>query len=197
MTDRNDKHVLDPEFLILAYRHGFFPMADSMTGAISWYCPDPRAIIPLSFKPSRSLRRVVRKGVFQCTLDTAFSGVIGRCARRADTWISEEIIHAYIQLHTMGFAHSVESWSEGALVGGLYGVAIGGAFFGESMFSKAPDASKVAFVHLVEHLMGRGFVLLDSQFINEHVKQFGAIEISRASYMEKLAEAVSLDVTFL
>lgn len=197
MTDRKKKEQLDVDFLLMAYRHGYFPMADSRTGIISWYAPDPRAIIPLhAFKISRSLSQVVGKNLFEIRIDTAFEQVIQSCAEREETWISDEIIASYIKLHTRGYAHSVESWHMGALVGGLYGVSIGGAFFGESMFSRMPNASKVALVHLVERLRRRGFRLLDTQFMNDHVRQFGAVEIPRATYLSLLADALTAAVTF-
>jgi leucyl/phenylalanyl-tRNA--protein transferase len=189
--------MLDPDVIIAAYRSAYFPMADSRTRIISWYSPDPRAIIPLdAFRVSRSLQQIVRKQVFEIRVDTSFSDVIQCCARREETWISEEIISAYATLHARGVAHSVESWKQGELVGGLYGVSIGGAFFGESMFSTTSNASKVALVHLAEILRGCGFRLLDTQCINEHVKQFGAIEIPRSTYLEKLSDALHLQADF-
>ena len=180
-----------------AYAHGFFPMADSRSGPISWYSPDPRAVIPLQgFHPPRSLRRVIRKGMFEIRVDTAFEEVIRRCAMREETWISESVIHAYTVLHHRGHAHSVEAWRGGRLAGGLYGVSMKGAFFGESMFAVESEASKVALVWLVGHLQRKGFVLLDTQIMNEHVRQFGAIEIPRAEYLNLLASALSADVSF-
>ena len=197
MTDRKKREQLDGEFLLMAYRHGYFPMADSRTGVISWYAPDPRAIIPLdTFKISRSLRQIVGREFFEIRIDTAFEQVIRSCAEREETWISGEIMIAYIGLHAQGHAHSVESWHKDVLVGGLYGVAIGGAFFGESMFSRMLNASKVALVHLVEKLRSQGFRLLDTQFMNDHVRQFGAIEIPRATYLTILANALAVDVAF-
>ena len=193
----NDLELLDPDLVIEAYRRGYFPMADPRTSEISWYSPDPRTIIPLdSFRASRALRRVVRKEVFQVRMNTAFDKVIRGCARRDETWISEQIIRSYILLHRRGFAHCVESWKDGELVGGLYGVSIGGAFFGESMFSSVSDASKVALVHLVGLLKARGFSLLDSQFMNKHIEQFGATEIPRSHYLKFLAEALKASCRF-
>lgn len=198
MTTSDGKVILDPDFLVVAYRSGYFPMADSRTGSISWYSPDPRAIIPLdTFRISRSLRRVVEKGVFDVRVDTSFAEVIRACSQRDDTWISDEIIFAYSALHERGLAHCVEAWRESDLVGGLYGVAIGGAFFGESMFSRVNNASKVALVHLVDRLKARGFMLLDTQFMNPHLKQFGACEISRTEYLSKLRSALDMDAEFL
>ncbi len=197
MTTRGQNPVLDPQFIVTAYRSGYFPMAESRGGPVSWYSPDPRAIIPLeSFRVSRSLRQKLRKNVFDLRIDTAFDRVIAACADREDTWISDEIIRAYTALHKGGYVHSVESWHRGILVGGLYGVAIGGAFFGESMFSRETDASKIALVRLVERLRARQVRLLDTQFMNEHVRQFGAVEIPRARYLVLLAEALAVDTSF-
>jgi leucyl/phenylalanyl-tRNA--protein transferase len=172
-------------------------MADPSTGVISWYSPDPRAIIPFgSYIPSRSLRRTIRKGGFHVTVNVAFSDVITACAGRPDTWISPAIIEVYTLLHRAGHAHSIESWMDGALAGGLYGVSIGGAFFGESMFSRATDASKVAFARLVHILKHNGFVLLDSQFVNDHVATLGAIEIPRSEYLQMLGKALGVQAQF-
>lgn len=184
---------LGPEKLLAAYVIGIFPMADD-ADEIRWLSPDPRAIIePDAFKVSRSLRVATQRRVFEVTINRAFPEVIEACADRAEgTWISEEIHKAYCKLHRLGFAHSVESWRDGRLVGGLYGVAIGGAFFGESMFHRVSDASKVALVHLVERMRQRGFVLLDVQFMTEHLRQFGAVEIPRSEYERRLRQALSL-----
>jgi leucyl/phenylalanyl-tRNA---protein transferase len=188
---------LTTKVLVEAYSNGYFPMADSRKGPIWWYSPDPRAVIPLDgFRISRSLRQRVRKGTYEIRFDTAFEAVIRACADRKETWISDEIIRGYIGLHRDGFAHSVESWRQGSLAGGLYGVSIGGAFFGESMFSHETDASKVALVALVEHLRTRGFLLLDSQFINEHIRQFGTIEIPRVEYLRRLRVALKVETNF-
>ncbi len=189
---------LDPDFIITAYRHGYFPMAESRTGPIAWYSPDPRAIIPLDgFKIPRSLRQRIRKGTYEVRIDTAFEAVIRGCADREETWISDEIIKTYTILHRRGVVHSVESWEGGVLSGGLYGVAIQGAFFGESMFSLRPDASKVAMVSLVARLQTRGYRLLDSQFMNENVRRFGALEVSRSQYLTMLAHALEVDASFV
>jgi leucyl/phenylalanyl-tRNA---protein transferase len=188
---------LTVELLVRAYASGVFPMADSRTGPIHWYAPDPRAVIPLdSFHVPRSLRQTVRRGAFEVRLNEDFEGVMRACAERPDTWISEEIVAAYCQLHALGFAHSVETWRDGRPAGGLYGVALGGAFFGESMFSRETDASKVALVALVERLRDRGFVLLDTQFVTPHLARFGAVEIARAEYERRLARAIRLPCRF-
>jgi leucyl/phenylalanyl-tRNA--protein transferase len=172
-------------------------MAESREGPLRWFSPDPRAIIPLeSFRISRSLRRVLQKGTFTVTLNSAFEQVIRACAGREETWISGEIIDAYTALHVRGFAHSVESWQGDHLSGGLYGVAIGGAFFGESMFSRTRDASKVALVHLVNRLRARGYLLLDTQFLTPHLARFGTLEIPRSRYRALLTEAVTVVTCF-
>jgi leucyl/phenylalanyl-tRNA--protein transferase len=193
MTRAPEYAPLSVEFLLLAYSSGYFPMADPQSGAISWYSPDPRAIIPIeTYTPSRTLRRTIHRGLFRVTLNSAFREVIRGCAARDDTWISAEIIEAYGRLHDRGYAHSVEAWSEDRLAGGLYGVALGGAFFGESMFSRVTEASKVAFAYLVDRLRRGGFILLDTQFINDHVRQFGAMEVPRPRYLEMLSRALEV-----
>ncbi|MCU0353200.1 MAG: leucyl/phenylalanyl-tRNA--protein transferase [Cytophagales bacterium] len=193
--------VLTAEMLLYAYSHGIFPMADGRNGEVHWYSADPRAIIPLdTYRPQRSLRPILNRNIFEVRRDTAFEPVMRRCAapRPTDenTWISEEMVDVYTQLHRMGYAHSVEAWQDGQLVGGLYGVAMGGAFFGESMFTVRSNASKVAFHHLVLHLRGQGFELLDTQFINDNVKRYGAIEIPASEYMRLLEMALSRPVSF-
>ena len=182
---------LRPETLLAAYAAGIFPMADDQ-GEILWFAPDPRAIIELdAFKVSRSLRTVIKRGVFEVTIDRAFSEVIKACAEREEgTWISSDIREAYCELHRLGFGHSVEAWKDGELAGGLYGVTLGGGFFGESMFHRVSDASKVALAWLVERMRERGFVLLDVQFVTEHLRHFGAAEIPRVEYERRLGEAV-------
>ncbi|MEI8308650.1 MAG: leucyl/phenylalanyl-tRNA--protein transferase [Chloroflexales bacterium] len=188
--------MLTPNMLIAAYSNGIFPMADE-DGEIGWYEPTIRAVIPLDdgFRVPSRLARTVRSGRFELRIDTAFAAVIRACAEsvagRETTWISEEIVRAYSELYRQGIAHSVESWYEGRLVGGLYGVAIRGLFAGESMFHSERDASKVALVHLVDRLRRRGFVLLDSQYIvSPHMLQFGTAEIPRAEYHRRLREAL-------
>ena len=191
------------ELLLSAYLQGIFPMAHPELGdELAWYAPDPRAILPLDerFHVSRRLRQTVRKAPFDVRVDTAFRQVMKACAApRANsdtTWISSGLVEAYHELHDRGFAHSVEAWQDDRLVGGLYGVAIGGFFAGESMFHSERDASKVCLVHLVERLRERGFALLDIQFMTEHLRRFGAVEISRAEYERKLAQAVQLECSF-
>jgi leucyl/phenylalanyl-tRNA--protein transferase len=190
--------TLSPDLLLHAYAIGAFPMADpDADGQIGWYAPDPRGVIPLDgFRVPRSLRRVVRQGRFEVRTDTAFEAVVRACAApargRETTWISSDIVAAYTALHARGAAHSVECWRGGALVGGLYGVALGGAFFGESMFHRETDASKVALVHLVDRLRAGGFALLDTQWTTDHLARFGAVEIPREVYERRLARALRL-----
>ena len=192
------KAPLTPDLIVAAYCQGIFPMADEEDGEIGWYSPDPRAIFPLdAFHVPRSLAKTIRRGVFEIRVNTAFEEVIRGCADREETWISEEIVRAYVALHRAGLAHSVEAWQEGALAGGLYGVALGGAFMGESMFTRVRDASKVALVALVERLRARGFVLLDSQMPTEHLARFGQIVIPRAEYLRRLAAALRLERSFV
>lgn len=164
-------------------------------GSIYWYAPDPRAIIPLdTYKPAKSLRPVLNKKIFDVKLNTAFEKVIRACAEprteSPGTWISEELIVSYIELHKAGFAHSIECYQHDKLVGGLYGVCIGGAFFGESMFSRVPNSSKVAFHYLISTLNHQNFQLLDTQFINDNVRRYGAIEIPKSEYLLLLQKAI-------
>ncbi len=186
---------LDPTLVIQAYAQGVFPMADQW-GRLRWYAPDPRAILEHNnLHVSRSLRSTIRKGTYDVRIDTAFEQVIRCCADRGTdegTWINEEFIKTYTFLHCAGMAHSVEAWRDGELVGGLYGVAIGGAFMGESMFSRATDASKVCLVALVEHLKRRGYVLHDTQFLTSHLETLGVTEIPRWLYEKRLKEALRL-----
>ena len=184
--------MIPPELLLQGYRLGIFPMAME-DGRIEWFSPDPRAIIPLEkFHVPHGLRRVAQKQVFECKIDNRFPEVIRACAKRDDTWINDEIIESYENLFELGFAHSVEAWSEGKLVGGLYGVSLGGAFFGESMFRRKTDASKFALLSLVEHLRAKRFALLDTQWLTAHLAQFGAVEVPRAKYLTMLMHAVDL-----
>lgn len=194
MDANPSRSLLLPEMLLVGYRNGFFPMAEPDTGRILWHRPDPRAIIPLQDVPMpRSLRQVLRRGTFSVTLDACFEDVIRACADREDSWISEDIVQAYTGLHEMGHAHSIETWLDGRLVGGLYGVHLGAAFFGESMFSTDSNASKVAFAHLVAILRANGFRLLDTQYINPFTASLGAIEIPDAAYQILLADALRYD----
>ena len=187
---------INPEFLLQAYRIGIFPMAMEQ-GEIGWFSPDPRGVIPLeSFHQTKSLKRVVASKKFEIRINSSFSEVIDGCAERDETWIDETVRESYISLSANGYAHSVEAWYEGELAGGLYGVAIGGAFFGESMFSRKSDASKVALVALVEHLNRRQFILLDTQWTTPHLRKFGAVDIPKSDYIKKLNKAIRLDVSF-
>jgi len=189
--------TLLPDVLLLGYRNGFFPMADPDLGRILWHRPEQRGVIPLDrVKISRSLRKEIERGTFTITIDEAFSDVIQGCAAREDTWINDEIIDAYTDLHHLGHAHSVEAWHNGQLAGGLYGVSIGGAFFGESMFSIVSNASKVAFAHLVYRLNSRGYRLLDTQYVNDFTASLGAIEIPDVVYQMLLADALHAPCTF-
>ena len=190
------------EDVLRAYRHGFFPMAESRDGTVSWCQPYHRAVFPIdTFRPSRSLRRIIGQECFTVRIDADFEGVIRACSMprsgEKDTWISEEIIDVFIKLHRLGLAHSVESWQDGELVGGLYGMAIGGAFFGESMFFLRPHASKVAFSYLVAHLRQRGYLLLDAQIMNPHLEMLGAVEIAHDDYMAQLETALAKKILFI
>lgn len=191
---------LSPEVLLSAYAQGVFPMAHA-DGRVHWYSPDPRAILPLDrLHVSHSLRRAIHHGQFTIRVNSDFPAVIRACAApaagREETWISREIIEAYIDLHRLGFAHSVEAWLGDELAGGLYGVSLRGLFAGESMFSRQRDASKVALYHLVRRLRERGFRLLDVQFLTDHLARLGAIGIPRWQYRELLREALAVETQF-
>lgn len=188
---------LSADLVLSAYYDGLFPMADPR-GRIALYSPDPRGVLELDhLRISRSLRKVIQRRLFEVKINADFAGVITACADRPDgTWISPSIREAYIELHTRGWAHSVETWRNGRLAGGLYGIAIGAAFFGESMFHRETDASKVALVALVNRLKQAGYTLLDVQFLTPHLERLGATEISRETYLRRLDEAVKLDRTF-
>lgn len=164
-------------------------------GQIRWFSPDPRAIVPLeSFHAARTLMQTYRSGRFEIRFDTAFEDVMRACSRRPEgTWISKAIIKAFVEMHALGLAHSAEAWVKGTLVGGLYGVSLGGAFFGESMFYRKRDASKVALVALVDRLKSRGFSLLDVQFVTPHLRRFGAVAIPRRAYLRRLSAALQQD----
>ncbi len=184
--------------LLLAYRSGIFPWS---VDPVTWWSPDPRGVLELDrFHVSRSLARTLRKGIYRVTVDQAFRAVIEGCAEpgpgRTSSWITPEFVSAYLRLHEEGHAHSVECWRDGVLVGGVYGVHIGGFFSGESMFHRASDASKVALSGLVEHLKGRGFTLFDIQMVTPHTCQLGATSISRADYLRRLERAVELPCAF-
>jgi leucyl/phenylalanyl-tRNA--protein transferase len=184
--------LLPPEQLLAAYAQGAFPMASGRAGRIEWYTADPRALLP--FRPlhvPRRLRRSLARRGFSYTRDQRFAEVIAACARREETWISDVLRESYIRLHELGHAHSVETWLDGVLVGGLYGVALGGAFFGESMFHREDDASKGALVHLAEHLEARGFELLEIQMVTPLTAQFQPILVRAAEYLQLLRKALA------
>jgi leucyl/phenylalanyl-tRNA--protein transferase len=191
--------ALDPDLLEEAYRMGVFPW--SSEPAVTWWCPDPRAIFELgSFRPSRSLRKRIRQSGWTFKLDGDFEGTIRQCAEqttdRPATWSTEDFISAYCELHRRGIAHSVEVYEGRKAIGGLYGVAMGGFFGGESMFHRRSDASKAALAHLVSHLVARGFTLLDAQVMNPHLANLGAKDIPRAEYLQRLGDALALAVAF-
>ncbi len=194
--------AVTPEMLLRAYGLGIFPMAESRDDPrLFWVDPDMRGVIPLdAFHLPKRLARRVRSGVFEPRIDSDFSAVIQACAEprpgHPETWINDQVVALYAALFERGHVHTVECWREGSLVGGLYGVSLRGAFFGESMFSREPDASKVALVHLVDHLRARGFRLLDVQFLTPHLETFGAIEVTRADYQEMLRDALDVDARF-
>ncbi|MHB8577866.1 MAG: leucyl/phenylalanyl-tRNA--protein transferase [Dehalococcoidia bacterium] len=188
---------LTVELVLTAYCRGWFPMADAHTGRIGWYEPRRRAIfVPGKEHISQRLARTHRRGTFEVRIDCDFAGTMRACADRSETWISDEIVAVYTAMHRVGLAHSVEAYQEGALVGGLYGVSLGGAFFGESMFSRATDASKVCFLVLCRRLQERGYILLDAQFMTEHLASLGAVEISQREYLRRLQAALALRCTF-
>lgn len=191
---------LTPELLLSGYMQGVFPMAQP-DGRIYWYSPDPRAILPLDgLHVSQSLRRAIRRGRFEIRFNSAFAQVVEACAApapdRPSTWISDELTAAYIHLHELGFAHSVEAWIDGKLSGGLYGVTLRGLFAGESMFSRERDASKVALYYLVLRLRERGYRLLDVQFQTPHLEHLGAVEVSRLTYLLLLRRALAVGARF-
>ncbi|HET6839810.1 MAG TPA: leucyl/phenylalanyl-tRNA--protein transferase [Bradyrhizobium sp.] len=203
MTSRDSAASdITPEVLLRAYACGIFPMAESVDDpTLFWVEPERRGVIPLDgFRISSRLARTVRSDAFTVTVDTAFKAVIAGCAApqpgRHDTWINKRIRDLYVGLHELGHCHSVEVWTEDTLVGGLYGVNLGRAFFGESMFHFVRDASKVALVHLVARLISGGFELLDTQYVTEHLRSFGAVEISRQRYAAMLDKAVAGEASF-
>lgn len=191
------KDYLEPKIMLRLYSQGAFPMADEETGIINWYLPEKRTIIPLNnYNYPRSLKTIIKKSNFEFNFDRDFLSVVKNCAKRTPTWISEELIEAYLRIERLGFVHTVETWQNGKLVGGLYGIVIHGAFFGESMFSKVSQASKTALVHLIEHLNKKKFVLLDVQYMTPHLKMFGAVEISFEEYEELLLKSQKKDCEF-
>lgn len=190
--------MIPPRLLIGAYEQGLFPMALE-DGSLGWFSPDPRGVIPLdAFHVPGRLRRLIRQGRFRIEIDRSFEAVMRACAKRPGegTWINEVIIESYLALRDLGRAHSVEAWQGDALVGGLYGVHLGAAFFGESMFHDVTDASKVALVALVDRLRAQGFELLDVQWLTPHLAQFGAEEIPRQLYLQRLARALTQSIAF-
>lgn len=190
--------TLDPDTLLAAYSAGVFPWFNAGDPVI-WWSPDPRAVIPLdAFHVPRRLATTIRQNRFRVTADTRFAEVMRGCAEnRADgTWVTDEMVAAYTHLHRLGHAHSVEAWQGEELVGGVYGVSVGGLFAGESMFHRVRDASKVALVALLTRLRNRGYLLFDTQIANDHTAQFGAVDIPRAEYLRRLAAAARADVTF-
>lgn len=195
---RDEEPTITPELVLHAYASGIFPMAEHRDDPeVFWVEPRRRGVIPLDrFHISRSLARRIRQGRYEVTIDTAFDAVVDACADRPETWINDQIRTLYSQLHAMGRAHSLEIWQDGQLSGGVYGLAIGAAFFGESMFSRRRDASKVALAWLVDRLRRAGFTLLDTQFITPHLASLGAIEIPRAEYRRQLDEALSRSADF-
>jgi leucyl/phenylalanyl-tRNA--protein transferase len=189
--------VISIELVLQAYQQGWFPMGDDKAPGIEWYSPDPRGIIPLdTFHVPARLQRVIRQERFAIRIDTVFEEVIRSCAARGETWITEDIIETYTELHRLGFAHSVEAWEGDTLAGGLYGVGLRGVFFGESMFHRATDASKVALAALVDRLRTRDYLLLDTQWVTPHLLQFGAVEIPRVRYLRLLTRALDRVCTF-
>jgi leucyl/phenylalanyl-tRNA--protein transferase len=200
MSDKNiefSEELLKPDSMLRLYAKGAFPMADEKTGSISWYLPETRCIIPLdSFNIPRSIKKVMDKENFDFRFNTDFFSIVKGCADREQTWISEELINAYQRLFKRGNIQTVETWKDNVLIGGLYGVNFRGAFFGESMFSKVSQASKAALVKLLQHLKERSFVLLDVQYMTDHLKMFGAIEITWEDYEKRLRDAYLYNCKF-
>ena len=198
MSRARPRFEITPDILLRAYSIGLFPMAESREAdTLFWVEPEARGIFPLDgLVVSRSLAKTVRSDRFEVVVDRAFAEVMAACAERDKTWINAEILRLYGELFALGYAHSVEAYKNGALVGGLYGVSLGAAFFGESMFHRARDASKVALAHLVARLRRGGFRLLDAQFVTPHLERLGAVEISRDEYRRRLAEAVDAPADF-
>ena len=192
-----DNHALSPQVLTRAYSQGFFPMPSAATGEIQWYKPDPRAILDFDkFKVSRSLKKIINKEIFKISYSENFSDIMRLCSMRQETWITEDFIKSYTLMHKIGAAHSVEVWLDNEIVGGVYGISLGGAFFAESMFFKVSNASKVALYYLIEKLKQNNFILLECQFMTDHIKSLGAEEISDEKYQTILNKAIQLDVFF-
>ncbi|ACF46698.1 leucyl/phenylalanyl-tRNA/protein transferase [Prosthecochloris aestuarii DSM 271] len=194
--------MLNVRDVLRAYLHGYFPMGDPDDGNVYWCRPRRRAVFPLdTYRASRVVRRLVRDNVFDIQINRDFNAVIAHCAKprrhESETWISDEIVAVYLELHSLGLAHSVECYADGELAGGLYGIALGGAFFGESMFFRQPNASKVAFDALVRQLKLQRFDLLDAQIMNPHLEFLGAVEIDHEEYMRQLAMALEKKISFL
>ncbi|MEY3900786.1 MAG: hypothetical protein RL189_92 [Pseudomonadota bacterium] len=194
-----DAQLLSAEILILAYAQGCFPMpAAEDSRVIHWYRPDPRAIIPVDkVHVSESMKRELRRQDVSIRFDGAFEDVMRACAERTDTWISDDFIRAYGELHRLGFAHSLEVLREGRMVGGIYGVSLGSAFFAESMFHREKNMSKLALIRLAEHLLHRGYTLLECQFLTDHLRSMGAVEVDAAIYMAMLNDALKSSVSFV
>jgi leucyl/phenylalanyl-tRNA--protein transferase len=195
----DSRGVIPARLLLQAYATGWFPMGveDRRGRGIEWFSPNPRGVLPLeAFRAPSRLQRTYRQGKFEVHVDRAFEAVMRACAEREETWITEEIVASYLNLHRLGYAHSVEAWRDGRLAGGLYGVALQGAFFGESMFHHVSDASKVALLALVERLRARGFVLLDVQWVTPHLASLGAVSIPRRKYLRLLAQALERQCAF-
>ena len=194
--DSGESLLIPVDVLLAAYARGWFPMCHE-DGELYWHDPDPRAVFSLDrIDPNARMRTVMRSSQFTTTIDRAFTEVVRACADRTETWIDERIVSSYAALHSAGHAHSVEAWQDDQLVGGIYGVALGGAFFGESMFSRSSNAGKVAFYTLVSSLKQKGFTLFDSQYINDFTRQLGAVEVPRVAFQRTLAQAVALPVRF-
>lgn len=195
--------VLTPKLLLEAYRHGLFPMAYSADSPyIQWVCPEERGQLSITdIHIPRRLKKTIRSAPYEIKTDTAFQEVIERCGaphqNRPETWINDSIIKTFCQLHEQGHAHSIEAWQDGQLVGGVYGLSIGGAFFGESMFSRRRDASKICLIHLCARLWRGGFTLLDTQFVNDHLEQFGVYEIPHEDYKAALQDILGMEANFM
>lgn len=203
MRGKSARTLITPDQILAAYQQGYFPMARGQRGRIDWFMAEPRTIIPLDerFRVRRSLRQTMRKLAYEVRINTCFLEVIHACARHGvvteeEVWLSDEMIALYLELHQRGAAHSVEIWCDGALAGGLYGVALKGAFFGESMFTRRPSASQLALVALVERLRERGYQLLDAQMRTWHISQFGALDLTHHEYLGWLAEAMLVECVF-